>query len=104
MREWAEQTARWRAERTREEREKLTKKRVSDLRASGALMREAAEIRALAAEVEMAVKHGVLSVGERQLDRWRAWALNEADRLDPVKSGQVLSHLIVPELDVEFDT
>ena len=33
--------------------------------------------------------------------RWEGLTLGQADRLDPVLSGQVLSHLAVPELDGE---
>jgi len=29
---------------------------------------------------------------------WRAWALGEADRIDPFTSGQILKHLHAPTL------
>lgn len=99
MREWAEQTARWNEERRRAELEKLDKQRLSDLRASGALLREAAEIRTLVEQVRTAIRQSTIEVSDRQFQRWETWALGEADRLDPVKSGQILSHLCVPALD-----
>lgn len=98
-REWEEQRQRWAEEHRRAERRKLEEQRLADLRESGKLLRRAAEIRALVAEVGAAVGRGGVAVTDAQLDRWREWALAEANRLDPVLSGQVLSHLVVPALD-----
>jgi hypothetical protein len=33
------------------------------------------------------------------LEAWQHWALGEADRIDPVVSGQIFSHLRPPSLD-----
>jgi hypothetical protein len=46
-----------------------------------------------------AVAGGAIGLGRADVERWERWALEQADRLDPVKSGQVLLHLHVPELD-----
>lgn len=99
QREWDEQRRRWAEERRREEEERLEKKRLEDLKESGALLRKAAEIRTLVDQVAAAVANGGMAVTSEQLAHWQAWALGQADRLDPVLSGQVLSHLVVPALD-----
>lgn len=39
------------------------------------------------------------AVTPEQVARWKAWALARADAIDPVLSGQVLTHLHVPALD-----
>lgn len=98
-REWHEQRRSWAEEARRTELRKLGEKRLVDLRQSGELLREAMQIRVLVAEVGAAVRRGGLAVTSEQLARWTGWALAEADRLDPVRSGQVLSHLVVPALD-----
>lgn len=99
QREWSEQIARWQAERDQAEIRRLEEKRLADLRKSGELLRGAAEIRALIENVRGAVVAGSLAIQAGQLQRWEGWALRQANLLDPVLSGQVLSHLIVPELD-----
>lgn len=99
QREWEKQRRRWEVERRRAELAKLEEKRLADLKESGALLRKAAEIRALVDEVQAAVEGGSIETTPEHLVRWRAWALRQADRLDPVLSGQVLSHLVVPALD-----
>jgi hypothetical protein len=100
-REHAKQVARWREERRAAALERLHRKRLTDLTASGELLRQAGEIRALVEQVKAAVEAGSIDVSPDQLARWEGWALGQADRLDPVLSGQVLSHLAVPELDGE---
>jgi hypothetical protein len=100
QREWDEQRVRWQEERRLAELEKLREQRLADLRESGELLRRAGEIRALVAQVRAAVAGGDgLAVTGEQLARWERWALGQADRLDPVRSGQVLAHLVVPALD-----
>lgn len=103
QREWDEQRVRWAEERRREEIAKLEQKRLADLKESGALLSQAGEIRALVEQVSTAVGNGSVPANASQLARWRAWALAQADRLDPVLSGQVLSHLVVPALDGDAD-
>lgn len=103
QREWDEQRARWEEEQRREAIAKLGQKRLADLKESGALLRQAGEIRALVEQVKAAVGMGSVPVSSSQLARWREWAMAQADRLDPVLSGQVLSHLVVPALDGDVD-
>jgi hypothetical protein len=79
----------------------LEARRIDDLKASGALLAQANELRALVARVKEAAGAGGFELGEGALVRWERWALAQADQLDPVLSGQVLSHLVVPELDNE---
>ena len=90
-------------ERREEERRRhlaaLEAKRIEDLKASGVLLRHAGELRVLVAQVKAAVLAGELAADPADLARWERWALAQADRLDPVLSGQVLSHLRVAELD-----
>ena len=78
----------------------LEAKRVDDLRASGELLRRAEEIRSLVARVKAAIAVGGVSrFSGEQVQIWETWALSQADRLDPILSGQVLDHLIAPDLD-----
>ena len=96
-----------RAEQERVEREQrrlqklaeLNAQRLADLRKSGELLREALEIRALVGRVRDALGGGGAGVDPATIIAWEQWALAEADRLDPVISGQVLSHLHEPTLD-----
>jgi hypothetical protein len=44
------------------------------------------------AEVREAIQDR-LNVDSKSLDAWASWALQEADALDPILSGQVLKHL-----------
>lgn len=96
-----EKRARQRQEEARRrELERLRERRLTDLRSSGELLRQAEEIRALVARVEQAMlSEDRPAVSSEQLAQWKSWALAQADELDPVISGQVLSHLHVPELD-----
>ena len=94
------QFERWEEERRAERRKALEKKRLADLESSGELLRKAEQLRALVARIEAAVLDGSRAeVSAEQLDRWKTWALARAGELDPVLSGQVLSHLHVAELD-----
>ncbi|MBM0170851.1 hypothetical protein [Altererythrobacter sp. C41] len=99
QREWEEQRRRWADEASRAELQRLQEKRLTDLEESGTLLHKAAEIRALVGQVGAAVENGNLAVTPEQLARWKTWALAQADKLDPVLTGQVLSHLVVPQLD-----
>ena len=97
--EYEEQLREWRAEQERNRIPGLEAQRIVDLRASGALLSQAEEIRTLVARVKAAVMAGETDIRRDELARWERWALDKADRLDPVLSGQFLSHLRVPELD-----
>jgi hypothetical protein len=99
-REREEQSRRWEEARQRERLKELESKRLADLKASGELLRQAEEIRALVTRVEEAMRRGSLDeLNVETVGRWKQWALSKADELDPVQSGQVLSHLYVAALD-----
>lgn len=99
-REREEQHLKWQEERRLARLAELQEKRLADLRASGELLREADEIRALVARVEDAMLRGQTSeLTPEQVARWKVWALSRADQIDPVLSGQVFAHLYVRELD-----
>lgn len=86
----------WRAfqERQRHERaEARNRERLSHLRESGDLLRQAQDLRALLSRVRRAVAEGALAIDPEEFAAWEQWAAAEADRLDPVLSGQVLKHL-----------
>lgn len=72
---------------------KRNEERLQNLHASGELLRKASEIRALVERVRVAIQGGELPVDQTDLSDWEQWALSEADRVDPVLSGQVLTHL-----------
>jgi len=91
----------WEKERRERERAELEKKRLEDLRRSGELLAEAEEIRELVRTLKAAIGVRGTSVDPAALEKWERWALGYADRLDPVLSGQVLSHVIVPGLERE---
>jgi len=88
------QWRRWQEQQRREELERRNAERLKQLRASGDLLRQADDLRALLARVRGAVVAGALDVDPAALTQWEAWASAEADRLDPVLSGQVLAHLV----------
>ncbi|ESX29450.1 MULTISPECIES: hypothetical protein [unclassified Mesorhizobium] len=95
-----------RAERERIEKEKqrqewlvqLNHERLQNLRTSGELLRQAEDIRALVERVRRAIDDGSADIDASALDAWQRWALAEADRIDPVRSGQILTHLNEPSL------
>lgn len=94
---WAEEQAeqsRRREEKWRQERiAARNAERLKLLRESGALLRQAEDLRALIARVHDAVVARSVNVDEATLDAWERWASAEADRLDPIRSGQVMAHL-----------
>lgn len=95
-----------RAERQRLEQEKrrqehlaeLNRQRLENLRASGELLRQAQDIRALVARVRQAIVEGSADVDNSVVEAWERWALAEADKIDPVWSGQFITHLNEPSL------
>jgi hypothetical protein len=95
--EWEEQQRKWAEERERKRLAELEQKRIENLKESGRLLAEANQIRALAAQVEAAVRTGMAKVSPRDLDAWKLWALSYADRIDPVCTGQVMTHVRPPE-------
>lgn len=99
-REHEESYRRWQEEARLKRLDELREKRLADLKTSGELLRQAEEIRRLVSLVEEAIRSGeAQNFSAPQLARWKAWALTEADAIDPVKSGQVLSHFHVSALD-----
>jgi hypothetical protein len=91
--ERAEQFRRYEEKRRREEIEARNQERLKCLRESGDLLRQAEDLRALIGRVGEAVAAGSIDVDAATLEAWRKWALREADRLDPIRSGQVMTHL-----------
>jgi hypothetical protein len=88
-----EQWRRYREQQRREAIERRNAERLAHLRASGELLRSAEDLRALVARVRAAVVAGSVDIGKDRLAEWERWASAEADRLDPLLSGQVMSHL-----------
>lgn len=87
------------AEQRRQERlVARNRKRVEDLLQSGELLRQAQDIRALVANVQTAITEAG-NAGSKELEDWVQWAKAEADCIDPVRSGQYLSHFLRPVLD-----
>lgn len=91
--EWQEQQRKWEEERRQRHVAELAAKRLENLRTSGELLARAEEIRALVAKVGSAVLEGETEVAPSELDEWREWALAYADQIDPVCSGQVMTHI-----------
>lgn len=79
--------------RREEELAARNRQRLEDLRRSGELLRQAEEIRALVTRIREATSNGSTDVAPEILEAWESWALAEADRLDPVRSGQIFTHL-----------
>lgn len=95
--ERAEQYRRWQEERRQEALARRNAERLKHLRTSGELLRQAEDLRALIARVRDAVAAGSGGVDQDRLEEWERWASAEADRLDPIVSGQIMSHLAPPE-------
>jgi hypothetical protein len=74
-------------------------KRVEELKRSGEMLRQAEDIRALIARVQVAIAGGAELVPADKLSAWEVWAGAYADSLDPIKTGQVLTHLDPPEVE-----
>ena len=71
--------------------------RLKHLRTSGELLRQAEDLRALIARVRSAVLAGSAEIDKSRLEEWERWASTEADRLDPILSGQIMTHLAPPQ-------
>jgi hypothetical protein len=98
-REEAERWRRWEEERRLQRLAELDRERLGRLEQSGALLRQADDLRALVERVSAAVERGSLSLDAGELAAWRSWALGRAEAIDPVCSGQVLSHIRPPGAD-----
>lgn len=88
-----EQYRRWEEQRRREQIEARNRERLKQLRESGELLRQAQDLRALIAGVGDAVIAGSVELSQERLGEWEQWAAAEADRLDPILSGQIMTHL-----------
>ncbi|KAA0698521.1 hypothetical protein DTW90_11990 [Neorhizobium sp. P12A] len=87
------------AERRRLEHLKaLNQQRLKDLATSGELLRQAEDIRALINRVRSAMINGTADVDSATLEAWEKWASEQADQIDPILSGQYISHLRAPKL------
>lgn len=91
--ERAEELRRWEEKRRQEELEARSQQRLKQLRESGELLRQAENLRALIIRVRDAVIAGSVDVDDTTLKSWEEWASAEADRLDPIWSGQIMTHL-----------
>ena len=83
----------WREERRQEALAKRNKERLEALHRSAEMLRQAEDLRALIASVSAAIERGHRSLDAAAFTEWQQWAAAEADRLDPVISGQVDEHL-----------
>ncbi|WP_404373781.1 hypothetical protein AB5I39_08700 [Sphingomonas sp. MMS24-J45] len=84
----------WREERRQEALAKQNRERLEALHRSAEMLRQAEDLRALIGSVSAAIEKGHRSLDPAAFAKWRRWAAAEADRLDPVLSGQVDEHLI----------
>lgn len=80
----------------RQERERqaaLEKARVDRLLGDAAAYRQATDIRTFIADVAARFEAGEISVAQVELDAWRDWALAQAERIDPVRSGAFIESM-----------
>ena len=82
-----------REERRQEALVNRNQERLKALHRSAEMLRQAEDLRALIASVSVAIEQGHRSLDAAAFTEWRQWAAAEADRLDPVLSGQVDEHL-----------
>lgn len=97
--ERAEQSRRWEEKRRQEAIAARNAERLKHLRESGDLLRRAEDLRALIARVRGALLAGSVEVDPTRIEEWERWASAEADRLDPIVSGQIMTHLAAPAED-----
>ena len=76
----------------------MNRQRIADLQKSGGLLCLSRDIRALVELVGGSLA-GRTDVDASTIKAWKRWAREEADKLDPFFSGQVLSHLRPPSLE-----
>lgn len=97
--EHEEQLTKWEDERRQQRLAELHEKRLNNLKTSGELLAQATEIRNLIARVKTAAVSGNVEISSDELNEWEQWATSYADRIDPVLSGQILSHILAPTAD-----
>ncbi|WEO64062.1 hypothetical protein [Rhizobium rhizogenes] len=101
LKEAEERTVQARLEKKRQRQkqlQELNQQRLDSLKMSGALLRQAQDIRTLVERVRLAITEGSTEIDEARLTAWEQWALGEADKIDPVRSGHFLCHLDEPYL------
>ncbi|UUP17038.1 hypothetical protein NTH_01489 [Nitratireductor thuwali] len=99
LREAEERAEQQRLEQEKRRQEQLVnRQRLQNLHTSVELLRQAEKIRALVERVQRAITEGSLDIDAATLSTWERWALAEADKIDPIRSGQVMTHLNVPRL------
>ena len=68
--------------------------RLKQLRLLSAELNDAGLIRAMIAQVKMALDASVAgAITSEEFDGWYSWATAEADRIDPIKSGKIVDHV-----------
>lgn len=97
--EWQQQLRIQREKERLRQLEEANLERLQSLLKSGDLLRQANEIRNVVQSVRRAMTSSRSDIDLHALEAWEAWALGEADKLDPVLSGQFMSHLIEPTLE-----
>jgi hypothetical protein len=88
-----EDARQWQEQRRREAEAARNAERMKALRKSAEMLRAANDLRALLASVRAAMASGAKRIEPDALAAWERWANAEADRLDPVLSGQIDDHL-----------
>lgn len=73
---------------------KRNKERLEALHRSAEMFRQAEDMRALIASLAAAIEQGRRNLDPLAFAEWSEWAEAEADRLDPVLSGQIEEHLL----------
>jgi len=91
-----ERIAREKTEAEQRERERiaaLEQARLDRLTSDAAAFRQAQDIRAFIADVSDRYHKGEVPVSEEGLARWKAWALGQAEAIDPIHSGTFASSI-----------
>jgi len=91
-----EEARRKREEEERRERErqlKLEQERIERLLGEASAFRQAADIRAFVESVRTASVSATDPLPQDKVEAWAVWALSEADRIDPVRSGRILARV-----------
>lgn len=94
--ELEEKARRRKEEEERRERErqiKVQKERVDRLLNEASALRQAADIRAYVEAVRAANASASDPLPQEKIKAWATWALAEADRIDPIRSGRFLSQI-----------
>lgn len=94
--ERASEQRRWEEEQRKRRLAEANAKRLEALMESGRLLAEANRLRDLVSKVKEAVLVGDKAISPSELASWEQWALERANEIDPVRSGQVMEHLLPP--------